>query len=72
MDDISPWLFLPQDETNKGKIRKKLLYWALLFYRNAVDPYNPDILLRTSTNTRQSLVHSAYIITESFLCATEI
>lgn len=71
MDGISPWLSLPQDETNEGKIRKKLLDWALLSYKNAVDPNSSDMLLWTSNNTRQPLVDAAYIA-ESFLRAPEI
>ena len=71
MDGISPWLSLPQDETKEGKIRKKLLNWALLSYKNAVDPNSPDMLLWSSNNTRQPLVDAAFLA-ESFLRAPEI
>ena len=71
MDGISPWLSLPQDETKEGKIRKKLLDWALLSYKNAVDPNSPDMLLWSSNNTRQPLVDAAFLA-ESFLRAPEI
>ena len=70
MDGISPWLSLPDDNTKEGKIRKKLHKWALLSYKNAVDPKNPDYLLWNGKNTRQPLVDGAYLA-ESFLRSPE-
>ena len=40
MDGITPWLSLPDDNTEEGKIRKKLRELAILSYKNAVDPNN--------------------------------
>ena len=69
MAGISPWLALPDDNTEEGKMRKQLREWALLSYKNAVDPENPDFLLWES-NSSQRLVDAAYLA-ESFLRAPE-
>lgn len=69
MAGISPWLSLPDDETEEGKMRKQVREWALLSYKNAVDPESPDCLL-WETNSGQRLVDAAYIA-ESFLRAPE-
>lgn len=69
MAGISPWLSLPDDETEEGKMRKQVHEWALLSYKNAVDPESPDCLL-WETNSGQRLVDAAYIA-ESFLRAPE-
>lgn len=69
MAGISPWLSLPDDETEEGKMRKQVREWALLSYKNAVDPGSPDCLL-WETNSGQRLVDAAYIA-ESFLRAPE-
>lgn len=69
MAGISPWLALPDDDTEEGKLRKQLREWALLSYKNAVDPESPDFLL-WETNSTQRLVDAAYIA-ESFLRAPE-
>ena len=71
MDGISPWLILPDDNTKEGKIRKKLRELAILSYKNAVDPNNPDMLLWYSPLTRQPLVDAAYLA-ESFLRAPDL
>ena len=71
MDGITPWLSLPEDDTIEGKKRKKLHEWALLSYKNAVDPNNPDYLLWDAGNCKQPLVDASYIA-ESFLRAPEI
>lgn len=70
MDGIIPWLSLPEDDTEEGKIRKQLHEWALISYKNAVDPNSPDYLLWDAVNCRQPLVDSAYIA-ESFLHAPD-
>ena len=70
MDGISPWLSLPEDDTKEGIIRRKLHEWALLSYKNAVDPNSPDQLLWDGNTTRQPLVDAAYLA-ESFLRAPE-
>lgn len=66
MAGIAPWLTLPDDETEEGKIRKQLREWALKSYANAVDPQSPDYLLWRAEG--QPLVDAAYIA-ESFLRA---
>ena len=38
MAGITPWLALPEDNTEEGQMRKQLHEWALLSYKNAVDP----------------------------------
>ena len=45
MAGIAPWLTLPDDDTEEGKIRKELREMALKSYANAVDPQSPDYLL---------------------------
>lgn len=66
MAGIAPWLTLPDDETEEGKMRKQLREWALKSYANAVDPQSPDYLLWRAEG--QPLVDAAYIA-ESFLRA---
>ncbi len=66
MAGIAPWLTLPDDETEEGRMRKQLREWALKSYANAVDPHNPDYLLWRGHG--QALVDAAYIA-ESFLRA---
>ena len=70
-DGISPGLSLPDDKTKEGRIRKKLRKLAILSYKNAVNPNNPDFLLWYSQTTRQPLVDAAYIA-ESFLRAPDL
>ena len=69
MAGISPWLALPDDDTEEGKMRKQIREWAVLSYKNAVDPDSPDFLL-WETKSTQRLVDAAYIA-ESFLRAHE-
>lgn len=69
MAGISPWLALPDDDTEEGRMRSQLREWALLAYRNAVDPDSPDYLLWETPST-QRLVDAAYLA-ESFLRAPE-
>lgn len=69
MAGISPWLALPDDETQEGKMRKQLREWAVLSYKNAVDPESPDCLLWEGES--QILVDAAYIA-ESFMRAPEV
>ncbi len=67
MAGISPWLALPDDDTEEGKMRKQLREWSLASYKNAVDPESPDFLL-WETPSSQRLVDAAYLA-ESFLRA---
>jgi len=64
MAGISPWLSLPDDDTDEGAKRKQLREWALQSYKNAVDPESPDYLCWGISG--QNLVDAAYIA-ESFL-----
>ena len=58
MAGISPWLALPDDDTEEGKMRKQMREWAVLAYKNAVDPDSPDFLL-WETKSTQRLVDAA-------------
>ena len=64
MAGIAPWLSLPDDDTEEGKMRKELRDMALASYKNAVDPESPDYLLWNGEG--QALVDAAYVA-ESFL-----
>lgn len=66
MAGIAPWLSLPDDNTEEGKMRKQLREWALKSYANVVDPQSPDYLLWRAEG--QPLVDAAYVA-ESFLRA---
>ena len=66
MAGIAPWLALPDDDTEEGKMRHQLREWALKSYANAVDPQSPDYLLWNGHS--QALVDAAYIA-ESFIRA---
>lgn len=69
MAGITPWLSLPDDNTNEGKQRKQLREWALKSYANAVDPKSGDYLGWDSKSS-QTLVDAAYIAV-SFIRAPE-
>lgn len=60
MAGISPWLSLPDDDTEEGKMRKQLREWAIKAYTNAVDPESPDYLGWQSGG--QTLVDAAYVV----------
>ena len=66
MAGIAPWLALPDDDTEEGKMRRQLREWALKAYANAVDPNSSDCLLWSGEG--QAMVDAAYIA-ESFLRA---
>lgn len=66
MAGIAPWLALPDDDTEEGKMRRQLREWALKSYANAVDPQSPDYLLWNGHS--QALVDATYIA-ESFIRA---
>jgi hypothetical protein len=55
---ISPWLALPADGTEEGKLRQRMQQLALQSYTNSVDPKSPDYL--TWRGHGQALVDSAY------------
>lgn len=64
MAGIAPWLTLPDDDTEEGKMRKQLREWALKAYANAVDPDSPDYLGWRSGG--QTLVDAAYVVESLF------
>lgn len=64
MSGLAPWLSLPDDDTEEGKMRKQLREWALKSYAHAVDPKSKDYLLWRET--AQTVVDAAYLA-ESFL-----
>lgn len=55
---ISPWLALPVDGTEEGRLRQRMQQLALQSYTNSVDPKSPDYL--TWRGHGQALVDSAY------------
>lgn len=64
MAGMAPWLSLPDDDTEEGRLRADLRAKALKSYANAVDPQSPDYLLWREEG--QTLVDAAYVA-ESFL-----
>jgi hypothetical protein len=58
IDGIAPWLALPEDSSDEGRMRARLRAQALESYVHAVDPKSPDYLLWKSEG--QPLVDSAY------------
>lgn len=66
MAGLAPWLALPDDDTEEGKLRKEIRGYALKSYAQAVDPNSNDYLLWRTEG--QPLVDAAYIA-ESFLRA---
>lgn len=59
MTGLAPWLSLPDDETEEGRMRKQLRQWALKSYAQAVDPDSPDYLLWRKEG--QPLVDAAFL-----------
>ncbi|MEE1944228.1 DUF2264 domain-containing protein [Pedobacter sp. KR3-3] len=59
MAGVAPWLALPDDDTEEGKMRKQLRTELLKALTNSVDPANPDYI-----NYRveyQPIVDAAYV-----------
>lgn len=59
MAGVAPWLALPDDDTEEGKMRKQLRTELLRALANSVDPANPDYI-----NYRveyQPIVDAAYV-----------
>lgn len=59
MGGLSPWLSLPDDDTQEGKQRKQLKEWALKSFANSVDPNSPDYM--SWSDGPQPLVDAAYL-----------
>lgn len=70
MAGITPWLALPDDDTEEGAKRKQLREWALEAYKHAADPESPDFLEWGGSHP-QPLVDAAYVA-ESFLRAPSL
>ena len=63
---VAPWLALPDDDTEEGKLRKQLREEVIRGLRNAVDPQSPDRL--NFTKQAQPIVDAAYLV-HAFICA---
>ncbi len=66
MAGIAPWLTSKSIDPDELEKKNKLLEWALLSYKNSVDPESPDYLHWGISG--QNLVDAAFIV-ESFLRA---
>lgn len=69
MSGLAPWLTLPDDTTEEGRMRKQLREWALASYKNAVDPSSPDFLQWEGEG--QILCDASYLA-QSFLRAPNV
>jgi hypothetical protein len=56
---IAPWLALPKDDTNEGKLRKKITTYSLNAIKNIVDPQSSDYL--NFREEGQPLVDGAFL-----------
>lgn len=68
MVGIAPWLALPDDNTEEGKLRKQLRNYAIKSIQNSVDPGNADYMLWRKES--QTLVDAAFLA-QSFLKAPD-
>lgn len=57
---VAPWLALPDDDTDEGKLRKQMREEALKGLKNAVDPDSPDKI--NFTKHAQPIVDAAYLV----------
>ena len=57
---VAPWLALPDDDTEEGKLRKQMRKEALKGLKNAVDPQSPDRL--NYTKQSQPIVDAAFLV----------
>jgi hypothetical protein len=58
---LAPFLALPPDDTEEGKIRQQLLLQTQQSLAHAVNPNSPDYLYWGSPTSRQPLVDAAFI-----------
>ena len=56
---VAPWLELPDDDTEEGKLRKQMREEVLQGLKNAVDPSSPDKI--NFTKHAQPIVDAAYL-----------
>lgn len=68
MAGLAPWLALPDDDTEEGKLRKQMREEALKGLANAVDPASPDRF--NFEEYRQPIVDAAFLV-HGFLRAPE-
>lgn len=57
---VAPWLALPDDDTEEGKLRKQMREEVLKGLKNAVDPNSPDKL--NFAKQAQPIVDAAYLV----------
>lgn len=57
---VAPWLELPDDDSQEGKLRKQMRLEAIKGLTNAVDPNSPDKL--NFTKHAQPIVDAAYLV----------
>lgn len=57
---VAPWLALPDDDTEEGRMRKQMREEVLKGLKNAVDPQSPDML--NFTVQPQPIVDAAYLV----------
>ena len=50
MAGISPWLALPDDDTEEGKMRKQMREWAVLAYKKCRRSRQPRLLIVGNPN----------------------
>lgn len=68
---LAPFLALPPDDTEEGKIRQRLLLQTQQSLAHAVDPNSPDYLYWGSPSSRQPLVDAAFIA-QALLAAPDV
>ena len=68
---LAPFLALPADDTEEGKIRQQLLLQTQQSLAHAVNPSSPDYLYWGSPASRQPLVDAAFIA-QALLAAPEV
>jgi hypothetical protein len=68
---LAPFLALPPDDTEEGKIRQQLLLQTQKSLAHAVNPNSPDYLYWGSPTSRQPLVDAAFIA-QALLAAPEV
>lgn len=56
---VAPWLALPDEDTEEGKLRKKMRGYALKSIENSVNPSHPDYMLWRKEG--QTLVDAAFL-----------
>lgn len=68
---LAPFLALPADDTEEGKIRQQLLLQTQQSLAHAVNPASPDYLYWGSPASRQPLVDAAFIA-QALLTAPDV